>query len=228
MRYTFPYLSINKKESHADIFSPKYSKDAKGSPKLVATPESGASECAWRNGFRHVDGGWMWDDTDVQLPVRVAGSSDEYLETKISRELLRKRSQSGGQKGPVQTSRDRRGRSVCGSVARGAQTLARAQNPGAGPGCQRTHGSLYRAVDQRGVSRVWDTRSLDDAGRPSRGGMATALGTDAHAAGRGGASRGEGAGEGRPRVFLRPGVGRGSVRGKEEDSGVGGSLRKKK
>ena len=113
MRYTFPYLSIKKKESHADIFSPEYSKDAKGSPNLVARPESGASECAWRNGVRHVDGGWMWDDTDVQLPVRVAGSSDEYLETKISRDLLRKRSQSGSQKGPVQTSRDRRGRAVC-------------------------------------------------------------------------------------------------------------------
>src|SRR6266566_2307444 len=202
MRYTFPYLSMKKKESHADIFSRKYSKDAKGSPNLVARPESGASECAWRNGFRHVDGGWMWDDTDVQLPVRVAGSSDEYLETKISRDLLRKRSQSGGQKGAVQTSRDRRGRSVCGSVARGAQTMARAENPGAGPGCQRAHGSVYRAVDQRGLSRVWDTRGLDDAGRPSRRGMATTLGTDAHAAGRGGANRVEGAGDGRPRVVC--------------------------
>ncbi len=95
--------------------------------------------------------------------------------------------------------------------------LAGAQNVGAGPGCQHAQRSVDGALHQRGVSRLWDACGLDDAARFSRGGMATALGTHAHAAGRGGASRVAGTGDGRPWVVCGlalcsdPGQGRASL-----------------
>src|SRR5947209_5991141 len=102
-------FALNKKESHANIFSSKYSRDAKGSRPLVARPEPGTGQCARRNGVRHADGGWMWNNADVQLPLGVVGPSGTDLATEISRDVLRKRSQSRGQTGPLQTPRARRG-----------------------------------------------------------------------------------------------------------------------
>ena len=54
-----------------------------------------------------------------------------------------------------------------------------AENAGSGPGCQCPGGTVYGALHQRNVSRVWDESGLDHASRPSSGGMATSLGTDA-------------------------------------------------
>jgi hypothetical protein len=61
--------------------------------------------------------------------------------------------------------------------------VGRGENAGAGPGCQHPGGSVYRALDQCDVSRVWDESGLDDARRASSGGMAASLGTDAQATG---------------------------------------------
>src|SRR5947209_7676296 len=185
MRYTFPYLTFNTRESDANIFTPKYSKHAKGRSAFIARAEPLTSQCARRTGVRHVDGRWMWDDADLQLSVRVAGSSGGDLATKISRDVLRKRSQSRRQKGSVQASRACGGRAVCRPVARGTQGLAGAQNAGASAGCQHALRSLDGALHQRGVSRLRDTGGLDHPARGWGGGMASALGTDADEAFRG-------------------------------------------
>ena len=78
----------------------------------------------------------------------------------------------------------------------------RGENAGAGSGCQHPHGSVYRALHQCGVSRMWDESGLDHASRPSSGRMAASLGTDAPATGRGSPGGLDRARDGRPGVVC--------------------------
>ncbi len=116
---------IKQEESDANIFTSKHSKAAKGSSRVVPESESSASQCPGRNGLWHVNDRWMWDDADEQLHGRVVRPADEYAETKISRDLLRKRSQSRSQKPAEKTSRDRARGVICRSVERNPEAGGR-------------------------------------------------------------------------------------------------------
>ena len=69
--------------------------------------------------------------------AELLGQPMNTLETKISGDVLRKRSQSRSQKPAEKTSRDRAGGVICRSVERSPQRVGRGENAGAGPGCQR-------------------------------------------------------------------------------------------
>ncbi len=116
---------IKQEESDANIFSSEHSKAAKGSSRVVPESESSASQCPGRNGLRHVDDRWMWDDADEQLHGRAVRPADEYAETKISGDVLRKRSQSRSQKPAEKTSRDRARGIICRSVERSPEAGGR-------------------------------------------------------------------------------------------------------
>src|SRR5260370_2547903 len=197
---------IKQEESDANIFTSKHSKAAKGSSRVVPESESSASQCPGRNGLCHVNDRWMWDDADEQLHGRVVRPADEYAETKISPDLLRKRSQSRSQKPAEKTSRDRARGVICRSVERSPQGMGGGENAGAGPGCQRPGGSVYGALDQCDVSRMWDESGLDNARRTSSRGMAASLGTDAQTTGRRGPGGVDRAGDGRSWVICGLGV----------------------
>ena len=126
---------IKQEERDASFFSSKHSSIAKGSPRVAPESESSTNQCPGRNGVCHVDDGWMWDDTDVQLHGGIAQPANEYLETKISRDLLRKRSESRGQKPAEKTSRNRGRGGVCRSVARSDQGVGGRENAGASHRC---------------------------------------------------------------------------------------------
>jgi hypothetical protein len=87
---------IKQEERDASFFSSKHSSIAKGSPRVAPESESSTNQCPGRNGVCHVDDGWMWDDTDVQLHGGIAQPANEYASDKnIERSITKKKRKQG-------------------------------------------------------------------------------------------------------------------------------------